>query len=343
MEEHAGRHNARTSHPAVKRILRELKEIQMCDNPDIAASALEENIFEWLFVIRGAWGTEFEGGLYHGRILMPAEYPFKPPAFVMLTPSGRFETKTKICLSISSFHPESWQPSWSVQSALVALIAFMQTPGQGAVGSLECSADIRREMAFESRTCIPQVSNPEKQALIDQLHARMLENEEASRSLNVATKRDDPCVERQRVPVSTTDEGASDDTATIEGNVPDSGDSQEERASIRSSAHAHPHGERGNDGDNEDARGGDTTIPTDTRPRIQTTQIEEDSATGSSAIRRDPLTRRPGVLLKVLLVALIVWIVLRKIRGMIWRQRSSMGHTIETMSGANLVDYSVEL
>lgn len=171
-----------TSHPAVKRILRELKEIQECDNPDIAASALEDNIFEWLFVIRGAWGTEFEGGLYHGRILMPAEYPFKPPSFVMLTPSGRFETKTKICLSISSFHPESWQPSWSVQSALVALIAFMQTPGQGAIGSLDCSPDIRRQMALESRTCIPQVPHsPEKQAVINQLHAVMLEKESASR------------------------------------------------------------------------------------------------------------------------------------------------------------------
>jgi ubiquitin-conjugating enzyme E2 J1 len=28
---------------------------------------------------------EFEGGRYHGRILLPAEYPFKPPAIMMLT------------------------------------------------------------------------------------------------------------------------------------------------------------------------------------------------------------------------------------------------------------------
>jgi len=167
--------NSNVTNPAVKRILRELKEIQECDNPDIIASALEDNIFEWLFIIRGAPGTDFEGGLYHGRIIMPAEYPFKPPAFVMSTPSGRFETKTKICLSISSYHPESWQPSWSVQSALVALIAFMQTPGQGAIGSLDCSPETRRQMALESQTFIPQVqNNPEKQALINDMHATML-------------------------------------------------------------------------------------------------------------------------------------------------------------------------
>jgi hypothetical protein len=55
---------------------------------------------------------------------------------MMLTPSGRFQTNVKICLSISSHHPEHWQPSWSVRTALTALIAFMPSPGAGALGSL---------------------------------------------------------------------------------------------------------------------------------------------------------------------------------------------------------------
>lgn len=67
---------------------------------------------------------------------MPPDYPFKPPAFMLLTPNGRFETGTKICLSISSHHPEHWQPSWSVRTALTALIAFFPSPGGGALGSL---------------------------------------------------------------------------------------------------------------------------------------------------------------------------------------------------------------
>ena len=37
----------------------------------------------------------------------------------MLTPSGRFEVNKKICLSISSFHPETWQPSWGIRTALL--------------------------------------------------------------------------------------------------------------------------------------------------------------------------------------------------------------------------------
>jgi ubiquitin-conjugating enzyme E2 J1 len=107
----AARYNR--NNPAVKRILQEVKEMQSNPSDDFMSLPLEEDIFEWQFAILGPRGTEFEGGIYHGRIQLPAEYPFKPPSFMMLTPSGRFETQTKICLSISNYHPEHWQPSWS--------------------------------------------------------------------------------------------------------------------------------------------------------------------------------------------------------------------------------------
>lgn len=43
----------------------------------------------------------------------------------MLTPSGRFQTDTRLCLSMSDFHPESWNPLWSVGSILTGLLSFM--------------------------------------------------------------------------------------------------------------------------------------------------------------------------------------------------------------------------
>jgi ubiquitin-conjugating enzyme E2 J1 len=45
----------------------------------------KENMFEWHFTIRGPSGTPFEQGAYHGRILLPSEYPFKPPNIVFMT------------------------------------------------------------------------------------------------------------------------------------------------------------------------------------------------------------------------------------------------------------------
>ncbi|GLT32616.1 hypothetical protein SLA2020_072700 [Shorea laevis] len=160
--------------PAVKRILQEVKEMQSNPSDDFMSLPLEENIFEWQFAIRGPQDSEFEGGIYHGRIQLPAEYPFQPPSFMMLTPNGRFETQTKICLSISNHHPEHWQPSWSVRTALVALIAFMPTNPNGALGSLDYKKEERSVLAIKSREAPPKFGTSERQKLIDEIHEYML-------------------------------------------------------------------------------------------------------------------------------------------------------------------------
>ena len=48
---------------------------------------IQDNLFEWHFTIRGPEGTEFEGGFYHGRIILPSEYPMKPPSIILMTVS----------------------------------------------------------------------------------------------------------------------------------------------------------------------------------------------------------------------------------------------------------------
>ncbi|RZF38837.1 hypothetical protein LSTR_LSTR013778, partial [Laodelphax striatellus] len=66
-------------------------------------------------------------------------------------PNGRFQTQKKICLSISGHHPETWQPSWSIRTALLALIAFMPTPGNGTIGSLDYTPHERKQLARKSQ------------------------------------------------------------------------------------------------------------------------------------------------------------------------------------------------
>jgi len=46
---------------------------------------LQTNMFDWHFTLRGPRDTEFEGGIYHGRIILPSDYPFKPPNIMLLT------------------------------------------------------------------------------------------------------------------------------------------------------------------------------------------------------------------------------------------------------------------
>lgn len=130
-----------------------MKEAQELSEPteQYYAHPLEDNLFEWHFTIRGPEDSEFDSGLYHGRIVLPPEYPMKPPSIILLTPNGRFETHKKICLSISGHHPESWQPSWSIRTALLAIIGFMPTHGNGAIGSLDYTPEERKRLARKSQ------------------------------------------------------------------------------------------------------------------------------------------------------------------------------------------------
>jgi len=187
------------------------------------------------FTIRGAEGTDFEGGVYHGKILvsifvpfsekrallfrnifislfvkktkieflqrtqLPPEYPFKPPHIMFLTPSGRFETNTKVCLSFSAYHPELWQPAWGIRLILEAIISFLPTPADGAVGALDWSSDERKRLAkdslnFSCAKCgkvvdlLPQLCQAVKEKAtenkfakeIEALHAHQRRNEASS-------------------------------------------------------------------------------------------------------------------------------------------------------------------
>ncbi|KAF1774447.1 Ubiquitin-conjugating enzyme/RWD-like [Phytophthora cactorum] len=116
---------------AIKRIQGDVREMMTNPSDQYAAAPLE--------VLRG--------GIYHGRIILPSDYPFKPPNIMLLTPNGRFEVKKKICLSISAYHPEEWQPAWGVRLILEALISFMPTKGEGAIGALDFPAEERRRLA----------------------------------------------------------------------------------------------------------------------------------------------------------------------------------------------------
>ena len=141
-------------------------------------------------MIKGPTDTPYYGGSYHGKLIFPSEYPYKPPAIMMLTPkcarrfsptgvglvargkdrarirpparaddsapascaavrSGRFNTNTRLCLSMSDFHPETWVPAWSVASILNGVLSFMleSTP---TVGSVETSVAERRRLAAAS-------------------------------------------------------------------------------------------------------------------------------------------------------------------------------------------------
>lgn len=70
------------------------------------------------YVVIGPENTQYEGGMYLGKLIFPRDFPYKPPSIYMVTPNGRFKTNTRLCLSMSDFHPDTWNPAWSVSTIL---------------------------------------------------------------------------------------------------------------------------------------------------------------------------------------------------------------------------------
>lgn len=132
-----------------KRLEIEEKKLK-ADPPEfIKASPDPANILIWYYLITGPPGTPYEGGQYVGTVRFPPAYPFAPPGIQMITPSGRFQTETRLCLSISDYHPESWNPIWGMSSILVGLLSFM-VGKESTLGSINSSDTEKRRHAVES-------------------------------------------------------------------------------------------------------------------------------------------------------------------------------------------------
>merc|ERR1719482_2404061 len=120
--------------------------------PQIIARPSTDDILVWHYVVHNLGADcPYHGGQYHGKLVFPKEYPLKPPAIYMISPSGRFETNTRLCLSMSDFHPESWNPSWRIESIVVGLVSFMlDVTEPRTTGGVQAPLARRRELAIAS-------------------------------------------------------------------------------------------------------------------------------------------------------------------------------------------------
>lgn len=109
------------------------------------------NVFIWYFIIFGLEDYPWKGGFYLGKLIFPNDYPWKPPGIMLISETGRFKPNERICLSISDYHPESWNPVWPVRSIIIGLISFFVTETH-TVGSIrEISKDQQAKVAVASK------------------------------------------------------------------------------------------------------------------------------------------------------------------------------------------------
>ncbi|WVQ92973.1 hypothetical protein IAU59_000035 [Kwoniella sp. CBS 9459] len=146
--------------------------MQKSPPPFIWACPEEKNILDWHFIIRGPPDTPYAGGEYHGLIWFPSDYPFKPPDVKMFTPSGRFETGHKICMSMTSY----WNAAWSVATILTGLLSFMLSD-EITAGAVRTTDEQKKALAKQShafnisnkkfRDIFPTYAGPEMTDLPD--------------------------------------------------------------------------------------------------------------------------------------------------------------------------------
>ncbi len=82
---------SRRTNSAVSRLRQDYLRLKKDPVPYIVAEPLPSNLLEWHYVVSGPENSPYHNGVYYGKLVFPPQFPFKPPAIYMHTPSGRFK------------------------------------------------------------------------------------------------------------------------------------------------------------------------------------------------------------------------------------------------------------
>ena len=134
----------------VTRLTSELKAFRA--NPPPLAPLVhvsEKDILDWYILLEGPPSSPYEGGWFVMRIKFKPAYPFEAPAVMMLTPNGRFAPNQSVCMSMTEWHQESWNPAWSATAITSGFLSFM-TANEHTSGSVRTNDEEKRSLAEKS-------------------------------------------------------------------------------------------------------------------------------------------------------------------------------------------------
>jgi ubiquitin-protein ligase len=133
-----------------KRLRNELKDLKK-NKLDFAQAIQDDtNKFIFYFLLKGDPDSDYDKGMYLGKIMLPENYPAKPGDFMMLTPNGRFTINTKICLSNSGYHSESWTPIWSIRNMIIGFSSIFNSDIEHGISHIKDTSANRKKFAIDS-------------------------------------------------------------------------------------------------------------------------------------------------------------------------------------------------
>ncbi|XP_050698539.1 uncharacterized protein LOC126986430 [Eriocheir sinensis] len=112
---------------ALKRINRELRELERNPPGQCSIGPINNDPFHCQATLIGPEDTPFQGGLFELRIDFPDDYPFKPPKVWFTTKiyHPNISTEGGICLDILQ---NNWCPSLSIAGVILTICALLSDP-----------------------------------------------------------------------------------------------------------------------------------------------------------------------------------------------------------------------
>ena len=135
----------------IKRLQKFIKELETDKSDYFDAKPSNDDITVWYVRIYNL-ADEYTDGEYYMKIVFTNEYPFKPPSYMMLTPSGRFEINKYICMSNTGYHADQWSPLWSLSAIINAMISFFYERQSVGISHINNSTEeVRKNFAQQSK------------------------------------------------------------------------------------------------------------------------------------------------------------------------------------------------
>jgi ubiquitin-protein ligase len=111
----------------MQRIRKELKDI-ISDPPfGITVCPSRDNILKMDATIVGPEGTPYSGGVFQLNIVLPNNYPFKPPTIKFITPiyHCNINSSGDICLDLLK---DNWSPAMTIVKVLLSISSLLADP-----------------------------------------------------------------------------------------------------------------------------------------------------------------------------------------------------------------------
>ena len=154
------------SDPIRNRVMKEYNDlIKDKKNSAVLVKMVGDDIHHWKGRIKGPIDTCYQGGIFDIDIIIPPDYPFKPPKM-------KFDTKIwhpnissvtgAICLDILK---NEWTPALTIRTALLSLQALMCSPvpddPQDAVVAKQYMSDINL-FNETAKKWVQEYANPDR-------------------------------------------------------------------------------------------------------------------------------------------------------------------------------------